>query len=112
MFRVGPPSLATVRVDMLVKEIIAFRLATKPITTEVNCLHQALTLKFRLLSIRFTSVSLDDERYQDFSPTIAGIFETDDFYTATTSYDLLRSSSLEYFVPLPVSSSANPLSVN
>jgi hypothetical protein len=27
-------------------------------------------------------------------------------------YDLLRSSSLEYFVPLPVSSNANPLSVS
>jgi hypothetical protein len=31
---------------------------------------QALTLKFRLLSIRFTSVSLDDERNRDVSPIL------------------------------------------
>jgi hypothetical protein len=29
----------------------------------------------------------------------------------SSTYDLLRSSSFEYLVPLPVSSSANPLSV-
>jgi hypothetical protein len=31
-------------------------------------IEQGLTVKFRLLSIRFTSVSLDDERYGDFAP--------------------------------------------
>jgi hypothetical protein len=31
---------------------------------------QAITLKFRLLSIRFTAVSLDDERYDDVSTPI------------------------------------------
>ena len=74
----------------------------------------------KLTGITFAGVSRLNERHEVSAP-FARLKSSSDIANSwlrtsgtsrfAISYDLLRSLSFEYLVPLPVSSSANPLSV-